>query len=81
MFYALIGLIISLHYIDKDRKHTKNYALAVNENKTKQMRNYGIAINFTYEWMGEQTKDCCFPITTVYTYNNKKKKTSIDGLI
>ncbi len=33
-----------------------------------------------YEWMNEQTKDC-FPVTTVYTYNNKKEKIPIDGLI
>ena len=56
--------ITSTSYRSNNRKQTKNYALAVNENKTKQMQNYRIAI-ITYEWMNEQTKDC-FPVTTVY---------------
>ncbi len=30
--------------------------------------------------MDEQAEDC-FPVTTLYTYNNKKEKISIDGLI
>jgi hypothetical protein len=29
-----------------NRKQAKNYALAVNENKTKQMQNHRIAINY-----------------------------------
>jgi hypothetical protein len=65
LFFEWVG-ILPLRNIDQRTENKKNHALAVNENKTKQMLNYRIAINFTYEWMNEKTKDC-FPVTTEYT--------------